>query len=135
MWIKILFIILVCSITHLAIADVYVITDKTNAVYSISDQNDAILPAGDTLTVLKGQNIVNLPISGSPQLYTFNKGGFTLNATAVQAQQDAQKAAIANQKAALQAKESAIAKLTDALSKVNVNDVLTEQEMNALLPS
>ena len=131
----ILFLLLMCSIFNVtANADVYVITASDNSVYSVSNQNDAIIPNGYTLTVLKGQTLSNLPISGNPQLYNFSKGAFTLNTTAVQNQQATQAAAIAAQTALVNAKASAIAKLTDAISKVSTADVLTTQEMEALLP-
>lgn len=122
------------ALIGLARADVYVITDQNKSVYSISDQNDAVLPKGYTLTVMKGQNINNLPISGNPQLYNFNNGSFTLNSTAVQVEQTVQTQTIAAQTAAAQAKANAIAKLTDAISKVATQDVLTQQELEALLP-
>ena len=131
MFILFLILFLFCSIAH---ADIYVVTDSNNSVYSISDQNDAVIPKGYTLTIMKGQNIQNLPITGNPQLYNFINGGFTLNVTAVQAQQAAQTAAIAQQTATANAKASAIAKLTDAISKVATQDVLTQQELSSLLP-
>lgn len=116
-------------------ADVYVITDPNNNIYSLSEQNDAQMPKGYTRTVLRNQKISNLPITGDGSLYTFKGGAFTVNATAVQAQQTAQAQSLAAQQAAAAAKASAIAKLTDAISKVNTADVLTNQELNSLLSS
>lgn len=116
-------------------ADVYVVTNPQGLVYSLSDQNDAVIPSGYKLTVMKGQNISNLPITGNPQLYNFNNGAFTINTAAVTAQQNAQTQAIAAQQARDAAKASALEKLTDAITKVDVNDVLTNSEMQALLPS
>lgn len=118
----------------IAQADVYVVTNQQGNVYSISPQNDAVIPSGYILTVMKGQNIQNLPITGNPQLYNFSNGGFTLNVTAVQASQASQQAVIAQQTAATNAKASAIAKLTDAISKVATQDVLTQSELDSLLP-
>ncbi len=105
MWL--LFLLLFCGVAN---ADVYVVTNPQNGVYSLSDVNDAVIPSGYKLTVLKGQNIANLPISGNPQLYNFSNGAFTLNATAVQAQQAVEAQAIATQTASDNAKASAIAK-------------------------
>jgi len=119
----------------LAHADVYVVTNPQGGVYSISPQNDAVVPSGYKLTVMKGQNIQNLPITGDPQLYNFNNGGFTINAAAVTAQQNIQIQNTAAQEAAQSAKASALEKLTDAITKVDVNDVLTNSEVNALLSS
>lgn len=130
MWFLILLLL-----TGIANADVYVVTNQQNNVYSVSSQNDAVIPSGYSMTVLKGQNIQNLPIVGNPQLYNFNNGGFTLNTAAVQAQQAAQSAAIASQTQQQQLQVSAIQKLTDAISKVATQDVLTQNELNALLPS
>jgi hypothetical protein len=129
MWI--LFLLLFCGVAN---ADVYVTTNSSGNVYDISDQPDAVIPSGDTRTVLKGQLIQNLPIVTPYQQYNFSNGNFTLNTTAVQAQQAAQTAAIAQQTAAAQAKASAIAKLTDAISKVATQDVLTQSELDSLLP-
>lgn len=130
MWI--LFLLLMCGIAN---ADVYIVTNSSHNVYAISSQNDIVVPSGDSLAVMRGQDISNLPISGSPQLYNFNNGAFSLNATAVTAQQQGQEAQIAAQAALEQARANAIAKLTDAISKVATQDVLTQQEMEALLPS
>ena len=112
MW---LFILLL--MTGLAQADVYVVTNPQNGVYSISPQNDAVVPSGYTVTVLKGQSVQNLPITGSPQLYNFSNGGFTLNTTAVQAQQAAAAAVIAAQTAQAQTATSALAKIVTMLAQ------------------
>ena len=78
--------------------------------------------------------MATLPIVPPYQNYNYVNGAFTLNTAAVQAAQAQQESAIAAQTAAAQAKASAIAKLTDAISKVATNDVLTQQELQALLP-
>ena len=129
MWI--LFLLLM---TGLAQADIYVTTNQQNNVYDVSNAPDAVVPSGYTRTLLKGQLIQNLPIVTPYQQYNFSNGNFTLNTTAVQAQQAAQTAAIAQQTAQANAKASAIAKLTDAISKVATQDVLTQQELDSLLP-
>ncbi len=119
--------------TGLAQADVYVMTDSSNAVVGLSEQNDMVVPSGYKISTIKG-SISNLPINGDPTIYNFNKGSFTINATKVQAKQTADQAAVATQTAADNAKASAIAKLTDALTKVEPKDVLTSDELKALLP-
>lgn len=128
MWI--LFLLLM---TGIASANVYVLTDSNNAVVGLSEQNDIVAPKGDTITEIKGK-IPDLPISGDPTLYNFNGNTFTLNTTKVQAQQASQQSAIASQTSQEQAKASAIAKLTDAISKVNPADVLTSDELKSLVP-
>ncbi len=120
-------------ISNIANADVYVLTNN-NSVVGLSEQNDMVVPNGYRVTILKNQTISNLPISGNPQLYNFSNGTFTLNATVVQAQQAAAAQTIAEQTATANAKASGIAKLTDAISKVATQDVLTQQELEALLP-
>lgn len=130
-----LILLLLFGISQVCHADVYVVTNAQGNIYDVSNEPDCVIPVGDTRTIIKGQNISNLPISGNPQLYTFNKGGFTLNASAITKQQTAQQQAIAQETSDAQAKASAIAKLTDAISKVNPADVLTNQELNAILPS
>lgn len=60
-------------------ADVYVITDKTDAVYSISERNDAVIPSGYTETVIKNKMIGDLPIDGDVSLYKFKGNKFSLD--------------------------------------------------------
>ena len=128
------FLIFLLLFSGIANADVYVTTNQQSNVYDISNAPDAVVPSGYTRTLLKGQLIQNLPIVTPYQQYNFSNGSFTLNTTAVQANQAAQAAAIAAQTATAQAKASAIAKLTDAISKVATQDVLTQQELDSLLP-
>lgn len=104
----IIFLLLMCNIAN---ADVYILTDSNNAVKGFSEQNDMVIPNGYKINILKGLTISNLPINGNPTLYNFSNGSFTLNTTAVQAQQAAQQADIASQTAKSQAKDSAISKL------------------------
>ena len=129
MWI--LFLILM---TGIAQADVYVTTNSQGNIYDISNQPDVVVPSGYTRTDVKNLTMATLPIVPPYNNYNYINGGFTLNATAVQTQQAAQQAAIAQQTAVANAKASAIAKLTDAISRVATQDVLTQQEMSALLP-
>ena len=68
MWI--LFLLLMCGIAK---ADVYVVTDSSNKVIGLSEQNDEVVPSGGTKTKLNG-TISNLPISGDPTLYNFSNG-------------------------------------------------------------
>lgn len=127
MWI--LFFILM---TGLANADVYVMTDSNNAVVGLSEQNDMVVPVGNKVSTVKG-NISNLAINGDATMYDFNKGSFSINIAKVQAKQAADVQAVATQTASDSAKASAIAKLTDAISKVEPKDVLTDEEIQALL--
>lgn len=125
--------IFLALMTGVAHADVYVVTDKSNRIYSLSEENDAVIPKDYTLTILKGQKISNLPITGDSSLYNFIGGAFTINQPALQAKQTAEQNALAAATAATNAKASALAKLTDAITKVNPADVLTSQEIDALI--
>jgi len=88
-----------------AYADVYVTVNSQGNVYDISNMPDAVVPTGYTRTILKGQDISNLQIVQPYQNYNFANGNFTLNSTAVQAQQAAQATAIAAQTASATAKQ------------------------------
>lgn len=95
----------------LAKADVYVITDQTNGVYSISDAPDALVPKGYNMAIIKGKNIQDLPITGDSRLYNFSNGSFVINTAAVKSEQDAQKAVIAQETTQATVKASAVSKL------------------------
>lgn len=131
MWI--LFLLLLLSVSQIVHADVYVTTNAQGNVYDISNQPDCVVPSGYTRTLLKGQLIQNLPIAMPYQLYNFSNGAFTLNTIAVQAQQAAQTAAIAQQTAVTQTAASALSKINDAISRVATQDTLTQQELQALV--
>ena len=128
MWI--LFLLLM---TGLAQADVYVTTNAQGNVYDVSNLPDAVVPNGYTRTVIKGQDISTLPILPPYQNYNFSNGNFTLNKSLIQAKQAAEQATVAQQTSQQELQASAIAKLTDAISKVATQDVLTDQETAALL--
>lgn len=132
MWVLILFLLL--CISQVVHADVYITTNSQGNIYDISPQQDCVVPAGDTRTDVNNLTMATLPIIQPYQNYNYINGGFSLNSTAVTAQQAAQQAAIAQATADANAKASAIAKLTDAISKVATQDVLTQQELQALLP-
>ncbi len=130
MWI--LFLLL---LTGIANADVYVTTNPQGGVYDVSSQPDAVVPKGYTRVNLQGQSISNLQILPPYQNYNYINGAFILNTAVVQASNAAQ-VATANAQAQQQALQvSAITKLTDAISKVATQDVLTQNELNALLPA
>lgn len=120
MWILILF--LLCSP---AIADVYVVTTPNHSVYSLSEENDAVVPDGYSKDVLKGRTIESLALHPVTSLYDYSNGQFTLNKNRVASKNAADQAAVQTQADLLSAKASAIAKLK-ALG-------LTEAEINGLL--
>lgn len=80
MWI--LFLIFMCSIAQ---ADVYVITAPDKSVYSLSEQDDAVLPDGYIKNIVPNKHISDLVVSmGEEKLYDFDKGTFILNSKKVQ---------------------------------------------------
>lgn len=80
MWI--LFLILMCSAAN---ADVYVVTAQDKSVYSVSEQNDAIVPNGYKKDIIKGKNIDSLGLNANVALYDYDGGKFTMNAGRVSA--------------------------------------------------
>lgn len=126
----ILFLLLMCGIAH---ADVYVTTNQQGNVYDVSPLPDAVVPSGYTRVEIKNLTIATLPIVQPYQNYNYINGSFTLNATAVTAQQVAQAATIAAQTAQAATATSALAKINDAISKVATQDTLTQNELMALV--
>lgn len=104
-------------------ADVYVVTAPDKTVYSISDQNDAVVPSGYSVTMLKG-TIADLALSRPQDEYTFQGGKFKVDAAKVKAKEDAQLKEDQKKAAVVAARSSAVEKL-----KVLG---LTEDEISAL---
>lgn len=66
----------ICTFAH---AEVYLIFDKKGKeVYSVSGQNDTVVPEGKELVVLKG-TIDKLGLERNPVYYKFIDGDFILN--------------------------------------------------------
>ena len=121
MWI--LFLILFCGVAN---ADVYVITAPDKSVYSISEQDDAVIPSGYNKNVLAKKSIKDLTFNmGEEKMYDFSGSKFTLNATRVIAKNKAESDAIANENKKNTDKTSAITKLKTL--------GLTDDEINAIL--
>lgn len=119
------FTFLLLFIPSIALADVYVITTPNKEIYSISEQDDAVLPAGYTKEVIKGKDIASLALGEDKTLYTYDKKKFTLDDKKVaDKNKKMQDAAIARQ-AKADAKVSAQAKL-EALG-------LTKDEISAIV--
>lgn len=121
MWI--LFLILLSGIAQ---ADVYVVTAPDKSVYSISEQNDAVIPSGYSSSVIKNKQIKDLTVTmGDEKLYDFNGSKFTLNTAKVNAKNKAEADAIAAENKKNTDKNSAITKL----KTLGLND----DEINAIL--
>ena len=85
----------IICITSISYADVYVIFDiDTTEVYSISQNNDTVIPDGMEIVLLKG-SIKGLGLKKNPVLYKYIDGDFILNNekinTLYQAEIDAKK--------------------------------------------
>jgi hypothetical protein len=72
-------VVAVFMLSGLSYADVYVVTAPDKSVYSISEADDAVVPAGYTKDVLKGKDIPSLAIGDDPTLYNFSGKKFTLD--------------------------------------------------------
>ena len=104
------FLALFLLIPTVAMADVYVVTAPDKSVYSVSEANDAVIPTGYSLDVIKGKGIRDLMLDDI-SLYSYQGKKFNLDdKKVVKKNKDAQDAAIARQ-AQVDAKVSAIAKL------------------------
>lgn len=124
--------LLLLLMTGFARADVYVVTAPDNSVYSLSELDDAVVPQGYKKNIIKG-SIENLPISGGVQLYDFKNGQFIINANKVAEKNKIDQSAILEEQTLESNKVNALAKLTDAITKVEPKDVLTDDEIKALL--
>lgn len=124
---KILFLaIFVLILTKLSFADVWVVY-KEGQIYSLSEANDAVVPAGYSVKVLKG-SIDDLGLTRPTEEYTFDGSKFKLNTIVIKAKEDAQleyEKELAEKK---EAKQSAIKKLKDAAG-------LNDDEVSALITS
>lgn len=110
--------------TTIAQADVYVVTAPDKSVYSVSEQDDAVVPSGYKKTVVKNKFIKDFPLDSNEKMYDFSGTKFTLNSKKVTDKNKAeQEAIIASQKRATD-KATAISKLK-ALG-------LTESEIETL---
>ena len=76
-------------ISGLVYADVWVVTAPDKSVYSISSQNDAVVPAGYTVEVLKG-SIEDLALTRPVDEYQFTGKKFKVDAAKVKAKEDKQ---------------------------------------------
>lgn len=106
-------------------ADVYVITSPDKSVYSVSSQDDAVLPSGYTKDIIKGKDVSSLQLGDDVSLYNYNGKKFTLDDKRVaKKNKDLQDMAVARE-AKKQAKQSAKDKLkTLGLSDAEI-DALT----------
>ena len=115
---------LIVLISSTAFADVYVITSPDSSVYSISEEDDAVVPAGYIKDVIKDKSIQSLSLGNNSSLYTYSGKKFTL---------DGEKVAMMNKKT----QDAAIAIEADKLAEQSAKDKLralglTQNEISAL---
>jgi len=60
-------------------ADVYVVTAPDKTIYSLSEADDAVIPAGYTKDIIKGKGIADLALDNDTTLYVYNGKKFTLD--------------------------------------------------------
>lgn len=117
----IIFLLLMCGIAD---AKVYIVTDTNDAVVSISEQNDAVVPRGYNVSTVKGK-IDGLPISGDPTLYDFKSGSFVLNNKRVTDKNTVQQNSII-------ATQNRNTNRTSGFKKIQTTNSLTDDEMKAI---
>lgn len=122
---NILLIIIFLALSNLAFADVYVITDSIGSIYSLSEQDDAVLPVGYSKDIIRGKNISDLALDSDVSIYKYSSGKFSIDTKKVaekrQKEADIQKA----KDDAETAKKSAM----DKLKKLG----LADNEISALI--
>lgn len=126
----ILFLLLLCGIAN---ADVYVLTDSSNNVLGLSEQNDMVAPSGDTINKIANVKISGLPITGDPKMYTFSNGTFTINSAKIAAQQAAVAAQVATQTAQQTALCTDYAEYQALEASLGVADKATTAQIQASL--
>jgi hypothetical protein len=80
---KNILLILMLAICAPALADVYVITAPDKTIVSVSESDDAVVPAGYSKDIVKNKMIGDLPIDGDVSLYKFSGNKFTLDSKKV----------------------------------------------------
>ena len=89
---KILLAVLLLGICSACYADLYMIVDKsTQAVFTISEKDDTIVPAGKELIVLPG-NWDNYGFTESPTNYTYKNNKFIKDLDKIEKQEKDKKA-------------------------------------------
>ena len=74
----------------MAHSEVIIITDKEGVIYSVSENDDTIIPAEYKKTVIKGKMAEVVPDSRSLDEYSFDGKKFKVDAKSVKAKEDKQ---------------------------------------------
>lgn len=106
----------------LSYADVWVVHNN-GQVYSLSEQNDAVVPQGYKVDILKG-SIEDLALSRSTDEYIFDGKKFKVDASKVKAKEDKQLA----EEQKIEARKAKKKSAEDKLKALG----LTEDEISAL---
>lgn len=112
------------GISSLAYADVYVITDSNGSIYSLSEQDDAVIPDGYSKDVIRGRSIPELALDSDISTYKYLGKKFII---------DTKKVAEKRQKEADMAKvkEDAMTARSSAIGKLKALG-LTNDEIKAI---
>lgn len=103
--------LLILLVARFCFADTYIITKPDKSVYSISNQDDAVVPQGYDKHVVKDKDPKDFNIGTDTTLYDYKNGAFVVNGQrALKKQQDAQDEAVKAEKITND-KKSAIEKL------------------------
>lgn len=109
----------------LSYADVFVITDKSGAIYTVGEKDDTIVPDGYTKVVLKGKMADVVPSSRPIDEYSFDGKNFKVNAKAIKAKEDKQ----LEREQEIEARKAKKKSAEDKLKALG----LTEDEVQALI--
>lgn len=123
---KIVFFIVIAvfSLSGLSYADVWVVHDK-GKVHSLSEANDAVVPQGCSVDVIKGKMIPDLGLTRPVDEYKFDNKAFKPDTAVIKAKEDA---LVASEKAKAD-KERDRQSAVDKLKALG----LTDAEIQALI--
>ena len=107
-------------------ADVYVVTAPDKSVYSVSEQNDAVIPQGYSVKRING-SIAQLGLVRDPSFYKFEGNRFNADVQKIKAVDDAIIASQRELEAQKALRQSAINKLKSiGLSEEEISSLISQ---------
>jgi hypothetical protein len=120
------FLVILLFIATPCLADVYVVTAPDKTVYSLSEFDDAVVPAGYSKDVIKGKGIRDLALGDDLAVYNYNGKRFNLDDKKVAAKNKLLMDAAVAREAQKAARASAIVKLKAlGLTDLEIQSLLT----------
>lgn len=115
-------------LSGLSHADVIVITDNEGSVYSVSENDDTVIPSGYRKTIVKGKMSDVVPSTRPIDEYSFDGKKFKVDAQSVKAKEDKQ----LEHEQKVEAKKAKKQSAKDKLKALGLTDdevnILTEKE-------